>query len=94
MRTKAKNPVLWAATQNNLGSALFLLGKMTKNADRLRGAAEAFDLASGVYRARGMNKMAAITEKNLGRVTELLDQTQPKGVPRMRWESGGPGDDS
>lgn len=85
-----KTPVLWAATQNNLGSLLFLMGKRTKNADHLRGVAEAFDLASGVYRARGMDKIAAITEKNLGRVNRLLDQSQPKGVPRMRWEGDGP----
>ena len=89
-RTKAKAPLLWAATQNNLGSALFLLGKMTRNVAHLQGAAEAFDLAGGVYKARGMAKMAAVTDKNLGHVNQLLAQSAPKGVPTMRWEGAGP----
>ncbi len=85
VRTKAEVPLLWAATQNNLGSALFLLGKMTENPDHLEGAAEAFDLAGGVYRARGMEKMAAITEKNLGHVNQLLARSRPKEAPPL-WD--------
>ncbi len=89
VRTKAKTPLLWAATQNNLGSSLFLLGKMSKNADHLRGAAEAFDLATSLYRARGMDKMASVTEKNLSHVNQLLGQSQPEGVAEMDWEDDG-----
>ena len=77
--------MLWAAAQNNLGSALFLLGQMTTNATHLEGAAEAFDLAGGVYRARGMEKMAAITEKNLGHVNQLLARTRPPEPPPL-WD--------
>jgi hypothetical protein len=73
--------VLWAATQNNLGSALFLLGKMTKNMDHLLGAAEAFDLAGSLYQSRGMGKMAAKKKKNLGHVNQLLAKSQSKGLP-------------
>ena len=86
VRTKTKTPMLWAATQNNLGSALFLLGKMTRNVQHLQGAAEAFDLAGGVYKARGMTRMAAVTDKNLSHVNQLLEQVQPKGVAKMHWE--------
>ena len=86
VRTKAEAPLLWAASQNNLGSALFLLGKMTKALDHLRGSAEAFDLASGVYRARGMEKMVAVTDKNLERVNQLLTNIMPKDLPPMDWE--------
>lgn len=86
VRTKAKSPLLWASTQNNLGSALFLLGKMTKDARHLKGAAEAFDLAGSLYRARGVEKMAAVAEKNLGHVQQLLTQSGPKGLPKMDWE--------
>ena len=64
VRTKSKIPVLWAATQNTLESALFLLGKMTNNMDHLDGAVEAFSLAGNFYQSRGMDKMAAVTEKN------------------------------
>jgi len=80
VRTKSKTPVLWAATQNNLGSALFLLGKMTKNMAHLQGAAEAFSLSGSFYQSRGMEKMAAVTEKNLRHVNQLLASTQPKGA--------------
>ncbi|MBT7943235.1 MAG: cyclic nucleotide-binding domain-containing protein [Alphaproteobacteria bacterium] len=80
VRTKSKTPVLWAATQNNLGSALFLLGKMTKNLSHLQGAAEAFSLSGSFYQSRGMDKMAAVTEKNLRHVNQLLTSTQPKGA--------------
>jgi tetratricopeptide (TPR) repeat protein len=92
VRTKTKTPLLWATTQNNLGSALFLLGKMTRNVQHLQGAAEAFDLAGGVYKARGMSRMAAVTDKNLSHVNQLLEQSQPKGVPKMRWEGIGSDD--
>jgi len=72
--------------KNNLGSALFLLGKVTKGAEHLQGAAEAFDLAGGVYRARGMEKMVAVTEKNLGHVNHLLGQLSPRDLPPLDWE--------
>ncbi len=90
IRTKAKTPLLWAATQNNLGSALFLLGRITRNVQHLQGAAEAFELAGGLYKSRGMAKMAAVTDKNLGYVNQLLAQSAPKEVPKMRWEGAGP----
>ena len=83
VRTKSDTPLLWAATQNNLGSALFLLAKMTKNVTPLEGAREAFDLASSFYRARGMDRMAAITEKNLSHVNQMLGPGPAKGPPRM-----------
>lgn len=92
VRTKAETPLLWAATQNNLGSALFLLAKMTKNVTHLEGAQEAFDLASGFYKARGMDRMAAITEKNLSHVNQMLTRAPAKGPPKMSWEKAAPED--
>ncbi len=86
VRTKVKSPLLWAATQNNLGSALFLLGKMTGDIAHLHRSAEAFDLAGGVYRIRGMEKMVAVTDKNLEHVNQLLAHLQPKDLPPMDWE--------
>ena len=52
----------------------------------MRGSAEAFDLAGGVCRARGMEKMVAVTDKNLDRVIQLLAQLAPKDLPPMDWE--------
>jgi len=54
--------------------------------DHLQGAAEAFSHASSLYQSRGMDKMFAVTEKNLGHVNQLLAKTQPKGVPTIDWE--------
>ena len=87
VRKKEKHPLLWAATQNNLGSALFLLGKLTKDLTPLGESAEAFEQAHDFYKSYGAVKMAAITEKNMSHVARLLDQHAPKGVPKMRWEN-------
>lgn len=78
--------MLWAATQNNLGSALFMLARHSKDVAHLEQAAEAFDLALGLYEARNADNLAAITAKNLTRVNKMLDDRQPKGGPRMDWE--------
>jgi hypothetical protein len=64
--------MLWAASQNNLGSALFLLGKMTNSRTTLEAAVAAFNGAREVYMARGAAKLAAVTEKNLARVEPQL----------------------
>lgn len=63
VRTKDDNPLQWAATQNNLGSALFMLGKMNKEVGSLEGALEAFSQALEVYTAHGAERLAAITVK-------------------------------
>ncbi len=82
--------MLWAATQNNLGSALFLLGKQTGEAAHLEGSAEAFEKARDCYNAFAAGRLAAITEKNLSKVKRRLEKNAeraaPKGMPRMQWE--------
>ena len=55
----------WAAAQNNLGSALFLLGKKAGQSKRLRLAVTAFENALAVYQETKRYKHGAITEKNL-----------------------------
>ena len=59
---------------------------MTNNMDHLDGAVEAFSLAGSFYQSRDMDKMAAVTEKNLSHVNQLLARTQPKGFPTTQWE--------
>jgi hypothetical protein len=73
VRRKSQSPLAWAATQNNLGSALFLLGRKARSPKRLEAAVEAFELANRVYQSRDMDRMAAITEKNLERALTLHD---------------------
>lgn len=71
VRTRLEYPLPHAATQNNRGSALFLLGRLTGRAESFSAAADAFRIASEVYRAEGVEKMAAIAEKNLAHVEEV-----------------------
>ena len=78
VRLKEEGPLQWAATQNNLGSALFLLGKLTDNQAHLKGAANAFDQALGVYMMLNAEKLAAVANKNLSRVRLLLGETAIK----------------
>ena len=70
--TKDAAPLPFAATQNTLGSALFLLGRLTGESAHLESAAKAFEMARAVYTALGADAMAAVTEKNLSHVERLL----------------------
>jgi len=92
VRTKDKNPITWAATQNNLGSALFLLGKQMlidkqPAGERLEQAADAFRKALDVYSGMNAVTLIQITQRNLGRVEELLERLRGKSVPKLRWEA-------
>ena len=74
------------ATQNSRGSALLLLGKRTGESERLRGAAEAFELARDTYTALGATRLAAITEKNLAHVEPSLKAV--KKTPPLKRRPG------
>ena len=97
IRRKENGPLLWAATQNNLGSALFLLGKMTHNEAQLEGAADAFDQALGVYQEFNATRMANVAQKNLSKVRALMeeihgpvDASGEKSIPILEWEENAP----
>jgi len=68
VRSEEKMPLLWAASQNNLGSALFLLAKRSDQSSDYLESSEAFRKALTVYQVNGQARLAAITEKNLERV--------------------------
>jgi len=78
VRTREAAPLLWAATQNTLGSALFLLAKQNRDSDALDAAAEAFTGAAEVYSVHGVEAGAQIAERNLARVQQLLDRRAPR----------------
>ncbi len=80
IRTKNNNPLLWAATQNNLGSALFMLGKLNRDNENLEGALEAFTNALGIYEKHDAKRMTAITEKNRDHVKRLIDERSGLGI--------------
>ncbi len=67
VRAEEVVPLLWAASQNNLGSALFLLAKRRDSAALFEDAAAAFKGALSVYQIHGQGRLAAVTEKNLAR---------------------------
>ena len=76
---RQSNPLGWAAAQNNLGSALFLLGKKAHNSQRLQHAIIAFENALEVYQESKLYKHGAITEKNLDRALGMVDWYLPNG---------------
>ncbi len=79
-RKREDQPLLFAATKNNLGSALFQFGQITGNRTYYMDAASAFRQALETYLTENHPKMAAIAEKNLDRMEEL--------VPALVDESG------
>jgi tetratricopeptide (TPR) repeat protein len=85
MRSRDRNPIAWAATQNSLGSAMFLLDKHRGTAEHLEDAAAAFANALDVYRAMGAGRPAAVTEKNLARVRQLIQERGARKVAKPDW---------
>ena len=83
---KNDRPLLWAATQNNLGSARFLLGKLTRDEKIFEEATAAFSMAHEIYLARGAERMANLTKKNLRRAEALSSRAQPSQPPPVPWE--------
>lgn len=70
VRGEESAPLLWAASQNNLGSALFLLAKRRDSAALFDDAVAAFRNALGMYQVHGQGRLAAVTEKNLARAAD------------------------
>lgn len=89
VRSRERNPLAWAATQNSLGSAMFLLDKHRGTAEHLEDAAAAFANALDVYRAMGAARPAAVTEKNLTRVRQLIQERGARKVAKPDWAAEG-----
>jgi len=93
VRTREKFPTLWAATQNNLGSALFLLGRMTNEEPFFEQALEAFMGAREVYDLLGLTRMVEVTDKNIQHAQSRLPdgaaaQRDGPNDPAMWWLEG------
>ncbi|MBL4614127.1 MAG: cyclic nucleotide-binding protein, partial [Magnetovibrio sp.] len=88
VRKRDTQPTLWAATQNNMGSALFLRGRISRDDQFFEEALNAFMDAREVYQQLGLSRMVEITEKNIAHAEERLPEGAPKGVkndPAMWW---------
>jgi len=84
-RSRERNPLAWAASQNSLGSALFLLDKHRESGEHLDEAAAAFAGALEVYRALGAGRPAAVMEKNLAHARKLLKERGTRKVAKPDW---------
>lgn len=85
LRRRGRAPYQWAVTQNTLGSALFLMGKITNRRDHLESALDAFTSAHEFYAANGAEKMARVISRNMSHVESLLDDLYVNEDHRANW---------
>jgi len=71
-----RRAVDWAKTQNNLGNALWFLGDMELDAERLNEAAKAFEAAMGVWTETSAPLDWAKAQSNLGNVLVAMGRTR------------------
>lgn len=83
VRRRDRTPFLWAATHNTLGSALFLMGKITSRIDHLQSALDAFNAAHDVYVGTGATKMARVIARNMEHVNSLLADYKASSLNRV-----------
>lgn len=85
VRRRNKAPQHWAMTQNTLGSALFLMGKITNRRDHLESALDAFTAAHEFYAANGAERMARVIARNISHVESLLSDLYQSEDHRAEW---------
>ena len=78
--------MLWAATQNNLGSALFLLGRLSKDSEHLEGAAESFGRALEIYQSFGAARLSRVTDRNMAKAENLLRARVARRAAKIYWK--------
>jgi hypothetical protein len=75
----------WAASQNTLGTALFMLAKLSRGAVELAEATAAIKGALEVYRQFGATRLAEVTEKNLVHLQKLSQQRRAGPTKPAHW---------
>ena len=78
LRTRQAAPLGWAATQNNLGSALLELGKREEGTVRLVAAVAAYRAALEVYEASGATQYSRLVTANLAHAEAHLAQRRAR----------------
>lgn len=82
-------PLLYAATRNNMGSALFLLARHTGDPEYMRLAAVAFRDALTVHRSTGSGgPLGRTILKNLDRAETALNRIENRRVAQPAWAAG------
>lgn len=87
IRSRERGPLAHAAAQNSLGTALFLLDKHSRTDIHREEAREALSAALEIYRSLGANRLAAVTEKNLGHLDKLVKGPPERKVANPDWAS-------
>jgi tetratricopeptide (TPR) repeat protein len=77
------NPLAWAMTQNNLGYALWTLGKRESGTERLEEAVQAFREALQEYTREQVPLDWAMTQNNLGTAFSSLGERE-SGTERLK----------
>lgn len=85
IRNRERTPMAWAACQNTLGTALFLHDKHAQSTENLDAAGDAFNAAAQVYQRLGAGRLAAVAEKNLAHVNNLLKLRAERKVVSPDW---------
>jgi hypothetical protein len=70
--TRTRIPLDWAMTQNNLGTALWMLGERTGDALQLKEAREAIAAAFDVVMQAGQEQYSADFEKRLSEIDRKI----------------------
>ena len=92
IRTRERGPLAWAATQNTLGGALFLLDRHSEGGGHLAEAETALASALEVFQAHGAKGPAKVAAKNLGHVRKLMETRKSRQVIDPHWLDDLPGD--
>ncbi len=86
--TRDRMPLTWAATQNTLGSALFLLDKHTDGTGNLEAAVAALEAAQDIFTAAGAKGPAQVAARNLGHVRRLAEERRGRQIIDPDWADG------
>jgi tetratricopeptide (TPR) repeat protein len=81
-RTRERVPLDWAATQNNLGDALWRLGERESGTARLEEAVTAFRAALTERTREKVPRAWAMTRNNLGNALQALGERE-SGTKRL-----------
>ena len=72
-RTRERVPLDWAATQNNLGTALWALGEHQQDLAVLQAAQGHLQAALAVYEEAGAEYYVQMSRDNLQKLRKLID---------------------
>jgi hypothetical protein len=85
-RKKLADPLLMAASHNNLGLALLMYGGHARIAKRVAAAVKTFDDSLNIYLSHNLTARAKVVDGNKAQVQKLLESLQ--GAATKEAEAG------